>query len=141
MSGRTSAQYRYASLDAALRAKHIPLENHELIRRFTDAIGCESYYDRSSYIKAVRADGGPNLLIAYGWSTGFTSEDEARSATRAEDCWQDKPHSTRWGVSHPVNKIGQGGQGAASRTEHRTYDTCPECFTEFAASGDCRCEG
>lgn len=72
---------RFASLSDALREHGIPLENHSFIRRFTDAIGIEAYFGTTEYIKAVRTGAGPDLNIAYGWSNGFVSEEEARLAT------------------------------------------------------------
>ncbi len=131
---------RFASLSDALREHGIPLENHSFIRQFTDAIGIEAYFGTTEYIKAVRTGAGPDLNIAYGWSNGFVSEEEARLATGdTTQVWTSSRATGLWGVTHPMHGSGNGG-GPESTSGRRDYGTCPTCFTKFAANGSCPCE-
>jgi hypothetical protein len=127
---------RYRSLDEALKLRKIPLENHKLIRRFTSAIGIAGYFDRGVYIKAVRANGGPALNIAYGWSNGFISEAEVIEAAGPEvSRWPSGRGTAQWGVSHPVHKTSGGGGGAT--TPSREYGVCPTCNYALLPGGRC----
>lgn len=129
---------KYSSLDDALRSFRIPERNHEFIRRFVEAVGVAEFYETSGYIKCVRAAAGPDLHIASGWSNGFASEAEILDILGDVDRWVDDERARVWGVSHPENRIGHGGSGAAPR-EPRDYGVCQECFTVYAASGACNC--
>ena len=129
---------QYATLDDALTRFGIPDGNHAFIRTFVEAIGIRAYYETSGYIKAERADGGPQLNIASGWSNGFVSEQEIVDILGDVDRWGDDERPRLWGVSHPINNIGHGGGGPAG-TGRRSYGTCPECFMELPANGVCNC--
>ena len=102
-------------------------------------IGVECYKDRG-YIKAIRFDGGPHREIHYGWTNGFRSEVEVRSAAGAgANCWESGRASGMWGVSHPVNNIGRG-RGPA--IPDRDYGTCPKHHLKLPVSGifhQCSC--
>lgn len=126
----------YASLDQAFKEHRIPLENRELIRRAVAAVGIERYAGTSTYIKAYRQDGGPNLRIRYGYTTGFISREEAESVENHIGVWQSS-RKDLWGITHPVNNIG-GGNTGPKRTE-RDYGTCTECFTQYRPNGACAC--
>lgn len=128
---------RYSGLDEALFEKRIPFENHALIRSFVADIGIADYFETTSYIKAVRAGGGPDLRIAYGWSNGFT-EDEVRSLVGADSIWRSDSRQGLWGVAHPVSGGTRGGGGSPG--DRRDYGTCPQCFIAFSANGTCGCD-
>jgi hypothetical protein len=118
---------RYASLDVALTDKGIPLENHALIRQFASSIGIAAFYERSTYIKAVRAGDGPDLNIAFGWSNGFASEAEVEEAAgQTADRWPSGRGQGRWGVTHPVHGA-WGGGGKKTGNPRLDYGTCPKC--------------
>jgi hypothetical protein len=126
---------RYISLGQALADQHVPVENHTLIRRITRAIEISGYYERSSYIRADRADGGRALWIAYGWTAGFKSEEEAIAAAGPDVARWPSGRSGLWGVWHPVNRGHAGGGGR--RREDSDYGTCPKCFIKLPVSGRC----
>ncbi|TYL50415.1 hypothetical protein [Agromyces mariniharenae] len=136
-SGDTALR-RYASLGEALRDKRYPLENHAHIKRFTSVVGIEGFYETTGYIRAVRADGGPDLRIYYGGTNGFVSEEEVIRA--AGDETPRGPSITRkglWRIGHPTGAPGR--DAGARRSLAREYGTCPRCFTKFSASGTCGC--
>lgn len=130
---------KYSSLDDALQSFRVPERNREFIRLFVEAIGVADFYETTGYIKCVRIGSGPDLHIASGWSNGFASEAEIVDILGDVDRWGDDERARVWGVSHPENRIGHGGGGAASR-EPREYGVCPECFTGYTASGACNCQ-
>lgn len=131
----TAELVQFGSLGEALRLRGIPLENYALIERFTAAVGIDSYYEHGQTIKARRRGAGPDLEIAYGYTTGFASEDEAVTATGSAECW---PHGRTWGVTHPINRLYDGQERVVAHKE-RHYGVCPECFIEYSASGTCAC--
>jgi hypothetical protein len=126
------------SLDEAMAGFGIPERNRPFVRKFVQAIGVAELYITTGYIKAVRVGAGPDLHIASGWSNGFRSEAEILQILDDVDRWGDDARARVWGVSHPENRIGNGGGGPASYRD-REYGSCPECFTEFAANGTCHC--
>lgn len=126
----------FRSLADALAAHRIPDENHALIRRLCEHVGIERFEDRTGYIKAVRGDGGPALQINYGWTNGFRSEIEVRTAVGDDaSYWESGRGTELWGVTHPVNNIGHGGGGPAK--DVADHGTCPNCFLELPATGIC----
>ncbi|WP_277244897.1 hypothetical protein [Micrococcus terreus] len=132
------ARGHHASLDQALEAWNIPRENRPLIRTYVQGIGFERFEDRSGYLKGTRSDGGPPLHIAYGWSSGFTSEQEARtSAGPAQDVWRSERKGL-WGFTHPVHRMHHGC--ARSRNEDRAQEICQVCFMQRSAAGTCSCD-
>jgi hypothetical protein len=46
------------SLTELLAKSKIPVENHAIVRKLTNAIGVTGYYQRSGYIQAVRREPG-----------------------------------------------------------------------------------
>lgn len=126
---------RYASLAHALESRNIPRENHDLIKRFTAALAISAYYERGSYIKAVRSDGGPPLHINFGWTNGFRSEDEViRAAGNDAERWRSARGRGQWGVSHPANKMRSGEKAKPTR---RQFGSCPTCHLALPATGRC----
>ena len=130
---------RFDSLEQALAAHKIPLENYAVIRRFTDAIGISGFYGTSSYIKAVRRGVGPALNINYGWTNGFVSREEAVAAAGDVEVWTSSRGTGQWGITHPVHgSPSSGGGGAAAKD--RDYGTCERCFMKFTSAGNCLCD-
>lgn len=131
---------QYGSLQEALNAHKIPVVNHDRIRRITESIGIAEYWGTTGYIKAVRSGDGPDLNIAYGFTNGFTSRDEAEQAAgtreNGAEVWESDRVGT-WGVDHPER--GHRNQASGNSTTERDYGTCDLCFTARSASGDCAC--
>jgi hypothetical protein len=130
---------QYSSLDDALTQSGVPHANRALIHRFVEGIGIAAYYETTGYIKAVRSDGGPDLRIASGWSNGFVSEAEICDVLGDVDRWLSDERVGLWGVSHPENKIGNGGGGPNSESV-RSYGMCSICFLDLPATGQCNCQ-
>jgi len=130
-------QRRYRSLAAALMERMIPTENHWLITRATDGIGIELYLETSSYIRAVRRGGGPDIRIAWGWTNGFRSEEEVLATVGDVQRWRSGRNGL-WGITHPVNRA-WSSEGASSRHVQRDYAICPRCTLMLAANGTCAC--
>lgn len=126
----------YPSLADGLRDQGIPSDNHEMIRRFCEAIGIETYLRRPNHIKAVRRNGGPELRIHWGWTRGFTSAEEIHAS--AGDHAIAHPSSELWYVEHPVNRL-PDSPNAGSGSARPGYGTCLNCFMERAADGSCNC--
>ncbi|WP_159599923.1 hypothetical protein [Agromyces humi] len=129
---------RYSSLNEALQAHGIPVENHRFIQAITEQVGIAEYFGTSSYIKAVRQGAGPALNISYGWTNGFRSEEEARRAAgEGANIWPSQRGKGQWGVGHPEHGSGSGG-GAPAKVK-RDYGVCEVCFTAYSANGSCLC--
>jgi hypothetical protein len=95
-------------LGALTKAK-IPVGNHDFIRAMTTAVGVAEYRAMAvesgkPYVLATRRDGLPALRIYYGYTTGFTSEDEAFRVSGTVGL---RPSSGRgpWYVPHPINRV------------------------------------
>lgn len=140
-------QRRFESLEEALRAKRFDPENDELIQRFTSKIGIKAYYEHGKGIQARRVGFGPHLEIMPGQTTGFTSQDEVVRTTAWGDYWYIEPKSI-WAIKHPVEatvvkvrepRARAATQGRPAAVEEKDYGVCPECFTQFSASGTCAC--
>lgn len=129
----------FNSLSDALQAHQIPLENHDVIRRFTAALGITAFVGTSSYIKAVRKDGSPDLHIAHGYTNGFRSRDEAVEASGSPSVGASARGTGQWLVIHPLNSLRDGG-GPSGATAKRHYETCKVCNTVKTASGSCLCD-
>lgn len=129
------AEQEYVSLDQALADRRIPLSNHDIIRRAVVVAGIERYTGRSGYIKAHRAAGGPMLRIAYGFTNGFVSREEALSVGNVTPWCSGR--KGLWGIEHPENSI-RGGSTSAKRKE-RDYGVCGLRFTGYTPAGTCRC--
>lgn len=132
----SSGQRQYSSLDEALRIHRIPWENDDVIRRITDGIGVCGYFGTSGYIRAVRGDGGPDLRIAYGYTNGFQSAEEANRIL-GEDArpWRSKRRGL-WGVLHRLEKTRDGGTNAG-RGPRGDGGECVNCGNRLPMSGIC----
>jgi len=137
-----AAGVTFGSLGEALVARRIPIENHEVIRQITEAVGVGQYVGMSSYIKAVRIDGrGPDLHIHYGYTNGIPDESTAEAILErlspSDRAASEHYRSVRKrGIAHPANKTRPGGGGAKTK---RDYGTCPGCYTKIYANGTCNC--
>lgn len=116
----------------------IPAENHEFIRRITAAVGIAEYHAvvnlDKPYVIARRRDGLLDLHIYYGYTTGFTSEDEIVRAGGRE---ADRAPSSRkgtWYVAHPTNRIYVGSE--RSRDVRRDAGFC-SCGMQLSLTGVC----
>jgi hypothetical protein len=125
---------RYDSLEQVFQDRRIPLENQAIIRELTQAIGIEAFYDRGTYVKAVRSGPGKPLNIAYGWTNGFDSEEEVIQAVGDVDRWVSGRAIGMWGLWHPVHGGPSGGGAKSSRPDP---GVCPTCTMELPSSGRC----
>jgi exodeoxyribonuclease-3 len=116
------------SLISALTKARIPPSNHAFIRQFTTAIGIVEFQalvrPDKPFVRATRRDGLPDLHIHYGYTNGFTSEEEIiRSAgTGAERA----PSSRKgtWYVAHPTNQVRPGGERLKNIQREANYCGC-----------------
>ena len=134
----TTTDHPSDSLLAAMAKARIPAENHEFIRRFTTAIGIAHYLavvrPDKPYVIAARRDGLPDLHIYYGYTTGFTSEDEI---VRVAGLGAGRAPSSRkgtWYVEHPTNQVRPAGE--RSRSVRREASYC-ECGMQLSLTGIC----
>ncbi|WP_081290115.1 endonuclease/exonuclease/phosphatase family protein [Mycobacterium asiaticum] len=126
------------SLVAALTKARIAAGNHEFIRRFTTQIGITSYrvVDRPDKpcVVASRRDGQRDLHIFYGYTTGFTSEEEiARLFGAGAGSNVNSPKGTWW-VEHPVNRVRPSSK--PSRDARREGRIC-DCGMQLSVTGVC----
>lgn len=130
--GTEDEPHPYESLDHAFEGHKIPFENRELLRLAMSRLPITGYFSRAGYIKATRSDSRRAIAIHSGYTNGFLSEDEARAATGLVPY-----RSARgWGVTHPTNKIRDGGETHTVRRE-REAKMCPTCSMQLAVSGAC----
>lgn len=122
------------SLTELLAKSKITVENHAIIRRLTNAIGVAGYCQRSGYIQAVRRDGGPDLWIHYGYTSGFTSEDEVVRVAGNVDRDPSTRRAEVWLVWHPTN--GKHSGTTRSRNTRREAPFC-DCGMQLSVTGVC----
>lgn len=130
MTSRTFHQY--LDLEDALEGQRIPLENRPMIRAFVASIGCSRFERTTTYIKATRIHGGPDLQIGYGWTTGFATREEAE-ATGGVEVW---PTGHRWGITHPVHRE-NGDRVPRPPAPRPSLKFCPTCNLELPLVGGC----
>ena len=132
---RTTTQY--ASLEAAFEDHDMTPENRAFVRDAVADIAIARIEARASYLKAVRADGGPDLQIHSGWTTGFRDDDAIVERLRSdqERCWRSRRGDGLFGVSHPVNRLREAT--STRPAEPRRFGVCPSCWLELPASGQC----
>ena len=127
------------SLTEALAKARIPSENHEFILRFTNDIGIAEYRvveASKTYIKATRRDGRPDLHIYWGYTNGFTSEEEIVGG--AGDAAERKTSSRKgtWYVAHPETKVYDGSARTRSASTRREAGFC-DCGMQLSWTGVC----
>lgn len=128
---------RYASLEEAFRERWTPSVNRQLVRRIVERIPIRAYFERGSYIKAVRSDGGPDLRFWYGFTNGFTSEAEAIDASGGQEPWASPGRRGLYGINHPVRGSGSDGGPSRGGTPKKNAAICPNCGDQLALSGEC----
>lgn len=119
------------SLTAALNDAGLASDNHLFIRRLMDSIGIVGYVPKKAskaYVLAARRDGLPDLRIYWGYTTGFTTEEEAArlGAALGTESGKSGKLKGRWYVGHPVNR-GLGPRGGNASTNKREPGKCPRC--------------
>ena len=126
------------SLLAAMSKVRIPVENHGFIRRFINAIGIAGIraVDDSSkpHVVAKRRDGLPDLQIHYGFTNGFTSEQEIIDAAGSATVRRPSSRKGTWYVEHPTSKVRVGGE--RSRSVQRQAESCA-CGMQLSLTGVC----
>jgi hypothetical protein len=126
----------FSSLRGALSKAQIPAANHEFIRRFTSAVGITDYSvveAGKTYIRATRREGGPDLHIHRGYTTGFTSEEEAVGVAGGAVRGASSRKGT-WYVEHPVTKVRPGSTRSASVRREGAF--C-DCGMQLSLTGIC----
>ena len=132
--------------DALLQALNdagLASDTHIFVRRLMDAVGVSEYEPKKqkteSHIIATRRDGLPNLRIYFGYTTGFTtSEEAARLAADLGVEWgKSGKLKGKWFVGHPVNH-GLGPRDGHPRTKKVEASRCPRCgIYELSLAGSC----
>ena len=139
----TSTTDRWEALDQAFQAHRIPMENWPLIRRIVEHVGIDHYegIDARRYIKAIRRDGQRMLKIAYGYTAGFRTEEEAVAA--AGDVARAPSSEGGWYVLHPVNAVGKwyGGSGSKADARPAREVDCPDCGVRVRIGSECGATG
>ncbi len=124
----TTSEESSTSLISALSSARIPVENHEFIRRFTSAIGIRNFRavisEDKPHVVASRLDGLPDLRIYYGYTTGFSSDEEIVEAIGGG---ADRGPSSRngfWYVAHPTNQVYSGAERAKDKRREGAFCSC-----------------
>lgn len=129
------------SLIAALSKARIPVENYVFITRLCGAIGIVDYrvVDRSDkpYVVATRRGGLRDLHIYYGYTTGFTTEDEiVRAVGKGAERGPSSPAGT-WYVAHPMNRIWAGGHSGHNVRREGGHCACGMQLSITGVCGSC----
>lgn len=126
------------SLFGALSKARIPVENHEFIRRFTSAIGIVEFraVERADqpYVVAMRRDRFPDLWIHYGYTNGFTSEEEILRVAGSGVGRAVSSRKGTWYVEHPVTGVRPGSE--RSYDVRRSAGFCG-CGMQLSVTGVC----
>ena len=127
------------SLLGALTKAQIPAGNHDFVRSITTAVGITEYRamaveSSKPYVLATRRDGLPALRIYYGYTTGFTSQDEALRASGTAGRKSSSANGP-WFVAHPINQVRSGGD--RSRDRRREAAFCTTCGMQLSLTGAC----
>ena len=126
------------SLLAALTSVGVPVGNHQFVRQIVRAIGiveCRVMGNADkAYVRATRRDGQPALHIAWGYTSGFVSEEEV---VRTLGEGADRGRSTRkgtWYVAHPITRVRPSVQ--RSQSTRREAGFC-NCGMQLTLTGVC----
>lgn len=126
------------SLLGALSQTRIPVENHQFIREFTSAVGIAEFRAVEStdrpHVIATRTDGLPDLHIHYGYTNGFTSEEEIIQVAGSGVGRAPSSRKGTWYVEHPITRVGRGSE--RSRDVRRTAGFC-SCGMQLSVTGVC----
>lgn len=127
------------SLISALHKAKIPAGNYAYIRRIVQGVGvdgCRANLEASQpHVVVKRSDGGRDLHICYGYTTGFPSREEIVGILGpGAPLHRAKSPKGTWWVEHPVNQIYDGSERARNR--RREADFCG-CGMQLSLSGGC----
>lgn len=126
------------SLLGALSKARIPAENHQFIRELTSIIGIADFRAVEStdrpHIIATRIDGLPDLHIHYGYTNGFTSEDEIVRSVGSGVGRAPSSRKGTWYVEHPITRVHRGSD--RSRDVGRAAGFC-RCGMQLSVTGVC----
>ena len=114
------------SLTSALSKAKIPSVNHGFIRSVTSAIGIAEYdvvKASKTYIRATRRDGLPDLHIYYGYTNGFTTEEEISRVAGGAVRGASSREGTLY-VEHPETKVRPGSTRAADVRREAAFCDC-----------------
>ncbi|GAY16440.1 hypothetical protein [Mycobacterium sp. shizuoka-1] len=136
----TAAEQGSDSLLSALAKARVPTENHEFIVKMTSAAGIDRYQAMSldsskPYVLATRRNGMPALHIYYGYTNGFTSEEEIVEILGSEVTREPSSRSGTWYVAHPVNEIRPRRE--RSRDVSRENSQFCKCGIQLSLTGAC----
>lgn len=124
----TIAEQEPDSLIAAMAKARIPTENHQFIRRMTAAIGITEFEAvvRASkpYVIARRRDGGPDLHIYHGYTTGFRTEQEIVGIADGGAEYGPSSRKGTWYVEHPENRVRPGGKRSGDVRREGKFCSC-----------------
>lgn len=129
----TSSTIRWESLQEAFRAYRFPTENLAFAQRVMDEAEIDHYEappSQTRYLKAIRKNGGPALRIESGFTSGFTSEQEATTVAKAAgDVQPARSSDGVWSIPHPYNAIGKwyGASGNKADPRQSREGTCAAC--------------
>ncbi|QIV80386.1 hypothetical protein [Mycolicibacterium frederiksbergense] len=124
------------SLIGALVRARIPAENHAFIQAMVAAAGLTQFsiVDVSEpYVSATGNGNFPALSIFWGYTTGFTTEEEASSVSGVAG---ERPLSGKgpWFVAHPTNRVRREAQ---QRSHRPKAGLCSTCSMELPLTGVC----
>ncbi|MFM8856976.1 MAG: hypothetical protein ACKOI2_07180 [Actinomycetota bacterium] len=130
------------SLLSALDKARITSENHAFIRRVAEIVGISRFQavvGAKPYIIATRRDGLRDLNIYWGYTTGFTTEEEAtRVGGPGTTIGPSSNPKGTWYVTHPENRVGpREGRARTMRREAAFCDTCGEQTSLTGVCGNC----
>ena len=124
------------SLIGALVSARIPTENHAFIQAMVASAGLNQFHavDVSEpYVSATGNSNFPELRIFWGYTTGFTSEEQASTVCGVAG---ERPLSGKgpWFVAHPTNRVRREAQ---QRSHRLKADLCSTCSMELPLTGVC----
>ncbi|WP_435771384.1 hypothetical protein [Nocardioides sp. SYSU DS0651] len=131
-----SAGRVHRDLDTVLQL--VKPENRRVVQAVAEALALVEFQPTTSYIKAKRRDGGPDIRIATGWCNGFISREEALTATGGfvseSDLWPSDARPDLFGAWLPSHE----GRDRGPRTpKSAPSKVCPGCNTAIPATGVC----
>lgn len=128
------------SFVSAWSKAQFPDANRAFAKRICDGVGVTGFeFVPASYryIAAKRRDGGGELRIHPGCTTGFTEEEARRLGAGADEVRLSSTRGRGWLVSHPVHGD-VGLRGPASKSKKAEAQRCGRCGVyELSVSGVC----
>lgn len=148
----TSRPYR--TLNEALRAHRIPVENYDFIGAIVAAVDAVTLIDRGRYIEAIRRGEGASLHIGRTYTNGFTEDERIVVGSAPLRLQPSEGRPPYFYVVHPsefaITSPSRPRRAAASKPSPRTiarppktverdYGVCDVCFMVRTAAGTCSC--